>query len=164
MWSGHDIQRSPLVCSTLATALQEISYVILKLDPDSSCPTLGIVMKHVALRLALLVALAFVAFSAVPMSPASAATREPTPIVRQWQPAPAREAGGSERRVEDPIFWTIIGGLAGGLIFSGLYLLKRKVGGFPEHPTWVAPISVMPSRELPESFGEAPPDSHGSHH
>jgi hypothetical protein len=49
-----------------------------------------------------------------------------------------------------------------------LYLLKRRVGGFPEHPSWTAPISVMRSRDLPGDDGAdghaASPDGHGTGH
>ena len=56
-------------------------------------------------------------------------------------------------------------GVAGGSAVLGvLYLLKRKVGGFPEHPSWVAPISVMPAGELPsEGDPHGATDDHGAH-
>jgi hypothetical protein len=56
--------------------------------------------------------------------------------------------------------WSIvaIGGFA--TVLGVFYLFKRKVGGFPEHPSWVAPISIMPASELPGDDG----DAHGGHH
>jgi hypothetical protein len=63
--------------------------------------------------------------------------------------------------------WTLAGIGVGALALSILYLLKRRVGGFPEDPTWVAPISIMPADEnaTEESFGETPAhDGHASGH
>jgi hypothetical protein len=46
------------------------------------------------------------------------------------------------------------------VVLGVLYLLKRQVGGFPEHPEWVAPISIMRSRDLP---GDDADHGHGGH-
>ena len=61
---------------------------------------------------------------------------------------------------KDVTIWSIVA-IAGGCAVLGVfYLFKRKIGAFPEHPSWVAPITIMPSRELPGDDG----DDHGGHH
>ncbi|MFQ5381007.1 MAG: hypothetical protein ACE5EF_05215 [Dehalococcoidia bacterium] len=55
------------------------------------------------------------------------------------------------------VLWTIAGAIIGSVIMAYLYLLKRGVGGFPENPEWVAPISIEPSSSFPE---EAEQDDH----
>lgn len=65
-------------------------------------------------------------------------------------------AGSSSNTdVVPTLAWAAIGVACFAVVLSGLYLLKRKVGGFPRNPSWVAPISIRPSREFP---GE--PDPH----
>jgi hypothetical protein len=67
--------------------------------------------------------------------------------------APALAAGPALQArsddVTEPVLWTVVGVallvVAGGV----LYLFKRQLGGFPEHPDWVAPIQPIYSRELP---------------
>lgn len=62
------------------------------------------------------------------------------------------------------VTWTLAAIVGSGLVLGVLYLLKRRVGGFPENPTWVAPITIMPAGEnaTEETFGlEA--DHHGGH-
>lgn len=70
----------------------------------------------------------------------------------------------SWRDVKQVAIWSIAGIAAGAVVLGVLYTLKRKVGGFPENPAWVAPITIMPSRELP---GDDDPhghdDAHGAH-
>jgi hypothetical protein len=56
--------------------------------------------------------------------------------------------------------WMIVGTLVAGLSLSILYLFKRRIGAFPKNPTWVAPITVMRSQDLPEDFGDAPAEAH----
>jgi hypothetical protein len=61
--------------------------------------------------------------------------------------------------------WTVVGVAAGGLVLGIFYLLKRRVGGFPANPDWVAPITIMPSKDSPDegTFGDVAPDAHGHH-
>ena len=62
--------------------------------------------------------------------------------------------------------WSLIGVSIFGGALGVLYLFKRRVGGFPENPTWVAPISVMLASDLPGDDGDghgAEHDAHGSH-
>ena len=120
-------------------------------------------MKQLFLRAALLAVLATVAFAAVSPAAASEASREPAPIVRQWQP----KAGGAPGQSVEPILlWTIAGVGGGAVVFAGLYLLKRRLGGFPRNPAWVAPISILRSRDSADetTFGAAAPGGHDSQH
>ena len=65
---------------------------------------------------------------------------------------------GSDQDVIPRVKWTLAGIFVGGYALSMLYLLKRRLGGFPENPSWVAPITIMPSKDLP---GDT--DTHGHH-
>jgi hypothetical protein len=59
--------------------------------------------------------------------------------------------------------WSIVGIGTFSAILGVFYLFKRKVGGFPEHPSWVAPISIMPASELPGDDGDGHAPAHDSH-
>ena len=51
--------------------------------------------------------------------------------------------------VKEVTIWSLVS-IAGGCALLGvLYLFKRKVGGFPVNPSWVAPITIMPASQLP---------------
>ena len=65
------------------------------------------------------------------------------------------------------VLWSLAGIGAGAVVFGIFYLFKRQVGAFPEHPTWVAPISVMRASEnaTEETFGLQADHGHAdSHH
>jgi hypothetical protein len=65
------------------------------------------------------------------------------------------------------LIWASAAIAVAGLLLGILYLLKRKLGGFPEHPAWVAPITIMPSKNFADegTFGDAPdPHAGGAHH
>ncbi|MGE3076478.1 MAG: hypothetical protein AB7N24_11405 [Dehalococcoidia bacterium] len=67
--------------------------------------------------------------------------------------------------VKEVTIWSIVSIAGGAAILGVLYLFKRKVGGFPENPAWVAPITIMPASELPGDdveLGHGEID-HGSH-
>lgn len=71
--------------------------------------------------------------------------------------------------VKEVALWSIASVAAGAVILGVLYTFKRKVGGFPENPSWVAPITIMPSRELPGDDNQgheatAPHDAHAPAH
>lgn len=130
---------------------------------------LGVGMKRTPLRAALLVLVAVLALGAALPALASEAPPDPVPIVRQWRPFPqggGATGGESDSDVWPTVYWAIGGVAAGCFAFGTLYLLKRQLGGFPKNPSWVAPITVMPSRDFPDetTFGEGAPDPHGSHH
>jgi len=74
-------------------------------------------------------------------------------------PAMAQEAGGTSgggTDVWEVAIWSLIGVGIMCLALGILYLFKKQMGGFPEHPSWVAPISITRSRDLPSE-----PDTHG---
>ena len=89
--------------------------------------------------------------------------------------APAQEggegegagAGGSGVDVVPVALWTAVGVVAGAVVFATFYTLKRRVGGFPTNPAWVAPITIMRSQDLPGEgdFGDQTPSSqaHAEH-
>ncbi|MCC6388320.1 MAG: hypothetical protein IT302_13180 [Dehalococcoidia bacterium] len=79
-------------------------------------------------------------------------------------PAPTGGEGdtGSEHDVVPVLVWSAVGIVAGGIVLSGLYLFKRRIGGFPANPSWVAPITIMPSKDFPTegSYGDVPAGGH----
>lgn len=76
------------------------------------------------------------------------------------------EAAGAQSDVRTVAVWTIAGTLIGGVALAVLYLLKRRLGGFPKNPAWVAPITIMQSKDFPGEgyYGDTPGDAHGSQH
>jgi hypothetical protein len=86
------------------------------------------------------------------------------PALADGRPADvvAQVAGGNNN-----VLPVVLGTLAFIALFSValgvLYLLKRQVGGFPEHPEWVAPITIMRSRDLPGDDGEHGHNGHNGH-
>ena len=81
--------------------------------------------------------------------------------------APSSSTSPHWSDVKEVAVWSIAGVAAGAVILGVLYTLKRKVGGFPANPSWVAPITIMPSSGLPQDdgagHGHDAPDAHGSH-
>ena len=67
---------------------------------------------------------------------------------------------------KDVTIWSMVGIGVFGAVLGVLYLFKRKIGAFPEHPSWVAPISIMPASELPGDDADAHGHAagHDSHH
>ena len=80
-------------------------------------------------------------------------------------PAIAAQEAEAGRDVVPPLIWAFVGAA----LFCGalgvLYLLKRELGGFELKPgAWTAPISIIPSRTLPEEESDYPEpgdDGHG---
>ena len=54
----------------------------------------------------------------------------------------------------EKVIWTISAIAVASLIMGILYLFKRRIGAFPRNPTWIAPISIMPSKDLPDESQE----------
>lgn len=76
-----------------------------------------------------------------------------------------QQAGdGASNDIVTPALWMVAGVAMSGVVLAVLYLFKRRVGGFPENPSWVAPISVMRSSTFPDegTFGDEAP--HGTGH
>lgn len=78
-------------------------------------------------------------------------------------PDPMVQSGGGGIDVTETVLWSLAGVAVFAVGLGVLYLLKRQVGGFPENPDWVAPISIMRSRDLPaeDSDGHGHGDSYG---
>ena len=88
-------------------------------------------------------------------SAAIASPVDPAPVVRSVVREQAHgEEGqaGSPRAVERILLWSVAGVGLGALGLTTLYLLKRRIGAFPSNPTWVAPITIMPSRTFADEF------------
>lgn len=126
------------------------------------------------MRIRLLAAAAAFAFALATVAPAAAAAAQPA------QPLPAvaaQDTGSHGASAEstssglsantDRILWSLLA-IALAVPLGGIfYLLKRRLGAFPEQPEWVAPISVMRSRDLPDERtyqgSDAAAGSHGHH-
>lgn len=77
------------------------------------------------------------------------------------------EAGAtSERRdgLGSVVVWSLVSLGIFALVLGAFYFFKRQVGGFPENPEWVAPITIMASKDFADEgdFGDAGPTAHGS--
>jgi len=105
-----------------------------------------------------LLSLALAAVLAVAVMPATMA-------FAQEHGGPASSDGPHWSDVKEVAIWSMVGVGAGAIVLGVLYTLKRKVGGFPENPTWIAPITIMPSRELPgdEDDGHGAAAGHDNH-
>ncbi len=90
-------------------------------------------------------------------------------------PAPAPAAAlqqqtdaGTGVDVTPVLIWGLVGAALLCALLGVLYLLKRELGGFDPRPgAWTAPISVMPSSELPageSDFPEPPAEGDGHGH
>jgi len=114
-------------------------------------------MKTLPLRLALFPMVVLLALGAVVPAVAAESHRSPAPIAPAIAPV---ESTGAD--VMPMVVWSIVAVVVSAVIFGTLYLLKRRVGGFPANPPWVAPISVMPSKDFADegTFPESPVDSH----
>ena len=58
--------------------------------------------------------------------------------------------GGNGRDILPPVVWMLCGVAGSVVLLSIFYLLKRRIGGFPANPAWVAPITIMLSSESPQ--------------
>lgn len=74
-------------------------------------------------------------------------------------------AGTSERRdgLDSVVIWSLAGLGIFALLLGAFYFFKRQVGGFPENPSWTAPITIMASKDFvgDEDVGEAAQAAHG---
>jgi hypothetical protein len=118
-------------------------------------------MKNLLLRLALVASLTLGA-----LAPLSASAQDHGDGEAAAEPGGTSFVGGPDwDDAKEVTIWSLVGIGVFSTLMGVLYLFKRKVGGFPEHPSWVAPISVMPASELPGDDGDshAGHDSHGTH-
>lgn len=126
-------------------------------------------MKHRAILLAL-----FGVLSLAAVLPGAVSAAE-TPVDLGAGPAVfgQEEPHGEDQSIplsdrgKTVLVWAIIGVAVLAGVTGILYQVKKKLGGFPENPAWVAPITVMPSRELPDEgdFGDQVPSeqAHAEH-
>lgn len=115
-------------------------------------PKLGYEMKKlIGLGAAALLAASVAVIAAVP---AFALEGPGAGFVTQQQAA-------STHDVVPTVIWVIVSVLLACLAGGILYLFKRRIGAYPKNPSWVAPISIMLSRDLPgdEEAHEAHADS-----
>jgi hypothetical protein len=71
----------------------------------------------------------------------------------------------SNSDVVPTLVWMALGVAGFGVVLTMCYFLKRRVGGFPKNPIWVAPISIRPSSDFPadaDAHGAAAHDEHTS--
>lgn len=106
--------------------------------------------------------------------PAAAVAREAAAphaahITAQQEGQGGDEAPSGEHRdgLNDVVIWTIAALGIFAAVMGTFYFFKRQVGGFPEHPSWVAPITIMRSEEFPDEgdFGDQVPSqqAHAEH-
>ncbi len=167
MWSGHDVQRSPMHFLARAKLgcnphLIYFAQFLHSLDHGPTTPRLILGMN--LLRAALLFAVFGTAVALV--GAATPALAADSPGRAKVGVARGSEGTPSGRAIEPTILWTVAGVAVGVVVFGTLYLLKRQVAAFPKNPTWVAPISIMPSRELPDETktGDNPAHVAPGHH
>lgn len=86
--------------------------------------------------------------AAVATVPAFALGSPVNGLVMQQQAAPSHD-------VVPTVIWAIVAVLIAALVGGIMYAFKRQVGGFPKNPSWVAPISIMLSRDLPDETRDA---------
>ncbi len=82
-------------------------------------------------------------------------------------PAMAQEggaAGDGGTDVSTTVIWSLVGVGIFAVVLGCLYLFKRQIGGFPENPAWVAPISIQRASELPSEPDAHGHDDHGDSH
>ena len=118
-------------------------------------------MSRFAVRLLLLTVLC--GAIAAPAA-ALAAQQDPGP---HRQVVAAQEAqpqdGGGNSGLGSAVIWSLVGIGIFAVALGAFYYFKRQVGGFPENPSWVAPITIMPSKDFPDEadFGEPATPGHG---
>lgn len=137
-------------------------------------------MHRVSLRFAPVLIALLMAFSIVQFASASV---DPAPrdeqVVRMQSHGEDEEAeegatddhGGAttageprDTSIMKVVLWSFSGLGAIGIFLGAFYMLKKKIGGFPENPAWVAPIEVLYSKDAPAegAYGDTA-DAHGAH-
>lgn len=89
---------------------------------------------------------------------------EDEPVAEEGHATAAPRGAGND--IVPVARWSIIAIFASGLLLSVFYLLKRRVGGFPAHPAWTAPISIERSATFPTdgTYGDSAGGDHGHGH
>ena len=91
---------------------------------------------------------------------ASVADRSAPAVLHQEGHGESTDSG-STGDVKTRVTWMIVGIVGASVAMGLLYLFKRRIGGFPKNPSWVAPITIMPSSELPGDVDSHAAESHG---
>lgn len=114
---------------------------------------------------AILVCTSAVLAAAVAAVPAFAAELPHSTLAQAQAFAPQTQVGDATTDVKVVVAWMIAGVLLSALVLAALYMFKRRIGGFPAHPKWVAPISIMLASDLPGDVDphEATPPDIGAH-
>lgn len=118
-------------------------------------------MKLLLVRLILLTALAV---SAIAFA-SSALAQEHSDGESEGHGGSSFIGGPDWKDVREVTIWSLVSIAGGSALLGVFYLFKRKIGAFPENPTWVAPITIMPASELPgddDPHGQGNAD-HGGH-
>lgn len=97
-----------------------------------------------------------------------------TVAVLSAAPALAQDHGGGSSEgsgvdVVPGLVWSSAAVGVSAVVLGALYLFKKQIGGFPDHPEWTAPIEIMPSSGFPDegTYGDGDghdAHGHGSHH
>jgi hypothetical protein len=99
--------------------------------------------------------------AAISAVPAAAAELPRTALGQAQALAPQAQVGDTSVDVRVVVTWMIVGVIGSAIVLAALYMFKRRVGGFPRHPSWVAPISIMKASDLPgdrDPHESTPPD------
>jgi hypothetical protein len=125
-------------------------------------------MHRLSLRLAPLLVAVVLCFSVFQAAAAASLAPLAGPqLTIENQHEPATTASESTTNIKKNVLWMFSGIGASAIVLTALYMLKRRVGAFPENPDWVAPITIMRSKDAPDegAYGAvAGHDAHGSHH
>jgi len=62
--------------------------------------------------------------------------------------------GGGPDTLVPVVIWSLVAICIAGVVYGVLYLFKRQVGGFPQPPSWIPPIDLMLSKDLPQDEPE----------
>lgn len=121
-------------------------------------------MSRLAIRVLLVATLlAALAAPAAALAAQYEATGVAHAVATQEQPSD----GGDDPLVDPVVIWSLVALGVFAAVMGSLYFFKRQVGGFPENPTWVAPITIMPSKDFPDEgdFGDQEPSAqaHAEH-
>jgi len=82
----------------------------------------------------------------------------------EGETAAAPSSNSNWDEAQDVTIWSIAAIAGMSAVLGVFYLLKRKVGGFPANPAWVAPIMIRPASELPGDDDEPHGHGHGEGH
>ena len=126
-------------------------------------------MKLLPIRFALLATLIVAAFLAVaPVAAMEPFGAEAALHGRGGFGQEGTPAADSGTEIEPVAIWTFAVIMMLGGVGGMLYLFKKRMGGFPAHPTWKAPITVMRSKDFADDAtwpeGATGDTGHGAQH